>query len=690
MQQVLQSTGTTAQQVMMRECVAAYLNACHSNVDYAYSKEQVCAQTQYATNCGNYTDTGNTFANENNQGCNFTTVKTTWNCTVDSTLYDADLAPGIDLKVGSTAVFTYIVHNTGDTALKNVALVDDRIATVTYVSGDTNNNGLLDTNEAWTYKAQETVAAGSIKNTGTVTAVDAVGGVSSVTAHDDAWYTGFSTNTAKASLGDRVWEDNNFNGVQDAGEAGIAGVKLTLKGAGTDGVFGTADDTSAVTTTSATGNYEFNNLTAGKYQVVVGSTTGYTVTKQNQGSNDAIDSDIDASGASAVITLAAGEHNLTVDAGLYRKASVGDKVWEDWNHNWVQDAGEGGIGGIKVSLLSATGTVLATTTTNANGNYLFSNLDPGSYLLQFDKGGVIFNNSHWGGSYNMSDWKWAPKDSGANDAIDSDVAGDGVATTNVTKTSVFTLVSGQVDLNKDAGITPLVIDLDGDGIHTVSRFEATGSFDLFGNGAAVKSGWISSGDAFLAVDRNGNGKIDSINELFGGNARGDGYAKLASFDSNGDGVVDSRDVDFAKLLVWQDVNGNHQTDAGELRTLAQAGIASLAVAHTDSFTLDAQGNILGESSAVTRADGSAVGMTDVYFNVSAADADAAGVKLPTMAELLGNDNALDNVVGCAVQPTSMAQPAAVAAEGCGGDASEALRRLAALTCDGHHAAQAAA
>ncbi|MFO1194041.1 MAG: hypothetical protein U1F00_18055 [Rhodoferax sp.] len=68
-------------------------NACHTNVDYSYSKEQVCAQTKYAINCGSYTTTCNAFQNENNLT---TTTKTTWNCTVDSTLYDVDAAPGLE------------------------------------------------------------------------------------------------------------------------------------------------------------------------------------------------------------------------------------------------------------------------------------------------------------------------------------------------------------------------------------------------------------------------------------------------------------------------------------------------------------------------------------------------------------------------------------------------------------------
>ena len=168
--------------------------------------------------------------------------------------------------------------------------------------------------------------------------------------------------------------------------------------------------------------------------------------------------------------------------------------------------------------------------------------------------------------------------------------------------------------------SPIALDLDGNGIQTAALIDSKGQFDL-GSGKAVDSGWLSSGDAFLAVDCNTNGKIDNLSELFGGN-KGDGFAKLASYDANHDGVVNAADADFAKLLVWQDLNGNHQTDAGELRTLAQAGIASLTVAYTDQ-SVNQLGNVLGETSSAIRSDGSAVTMTDVYFNVASGDSAAA-------------------------------------------------------------------
>ena len=122
----------------------------------------------------------------------------------------------------------------------------------------------------------------------------------------------------------------------------------------------------------------------------------------------------------------------------------------------------------------------ATITTNSAGNYLFSSLDPGDYYLVFDKANVMHYNATYGASYNMSTWKWAMKDTGPDDAKDSDVTGNGVATTDVTSTSKINLVSGENDMPWDAGITLIAIDLNGDGIHSVSRQDSKGTFDLCG------------------------------------------------------------------------------------------------------------------------------------------------------------------------------------------------------------------
>ncbi|MRW93681.1 hypothetical protein GJ699_27170 [Duganella sp. FT80W] len=436
-----------------------------------------------------------------------------------------------------------------------------------------------------------------------------------------------------ASIGDRVWEDSNYNGVQDSGEKGVDGVTIKLYDATTGAL-------KATTVTHDGGQYLFDDLQAGSYKVEVTNGSGWYFTKSGQGS-DATDSDITSvsgsTGKTGAITLAAGQNITTEDAGIYRKASLGDKVWRDANHNGIQDSGEEGIGGISVSLYDATTgkQVGSTIKTDANGNYKFSDLNPGQYYLQFDKTNVSVYFASDKSTVNMNNWKWGVQNVGSNDQIDSDVAGDGKSYVNVTKTGTITLTSGKNDMSWDATITPIAIDLNGDGIHTIARQDMTGSFDLLGSGKAIQSGWLSGSDGFLAIDTNGNGQIDDISELFGGVSKGSGFAKLASYDSNHDGLVDANDAQFASLLIWQDANSNGKTDAGELMTLAKAGITSLNVSYTELPFVDANNNLHLERSSVTLANGGSADMTDVYFNVDAADAAAAGITTPTIAELVG-------------------------------------------------------
>jgi hypothetical protein len=162
-------------------------------------------------------------------------------------------------------------------------------------------------------------------------------------------------------------------------------------------------------------------------------------------------------------------------------------------------------------------------------------------------------------------------------------------------------------------VSPIAIDLNGDGIKTVS-IDAGVTFDLLNTGSAVNVGWLSGNDGFLAIDKNQNGIIDDRSELFGG-AVGEGFAQLASFDSNGDGQVNSQDSLFGDLGIWQDANINGKTEAGELKSLAAANIASLNVAYTQQSILDTNGNILGEKSTALDGNGKSLDMVDVYFRV---------------------------------------------------------------------------
>ncbi len=160
-------------------------------------------------------------------------------------------------------------------------------------------------------------------------------------------------------------------------------------------------------------------------------------------------------------------------------------------------------------------------------------------------------------------------------------------------------------------VSPLVLDLGGDGVRTLSLEESTGKFDLLNTGHSIDSGWLSPEDGFLAIDTNHNGRVDDRSELFGGGL-GEGFARLATFDTNHDGQVNAQDLQFNDLLVWQDRNGNHRTDAGELRSLIDAGVASLSISYT--FKPEEQkGNWLYEQGSAILANGASIAMVDAYF-----------------------------------------------------------------------------
>lgn len=159
---------------------------------------------------------------------------------------------------------------------------------------------------------------------------------------------------------------------------------------------------------------------------------------------------------------------------------------------------------------------------------------------------------------------------------------------------------------------PLALDLDGDGLETVGiTADQPILFDHNGDGIKTGTGWVAGDDALLVLDRNGNGSIDNGSELFGvdtvlsnGENAASGFAALADLDSNHDGQFSSLDTQYAQVQIWRDLDQDGISDAGELQTLAEAGIASLNLSSTASTTNLGNGNLQSAIGTYTKTDGS--------------------------------------------------------------------------------------
>lgn len=236
------------------------------------------------------------------------------------------------------------------------------------------------------------------------------------------------TITGPASLGDRVWKDDNSDGIQNNGEVGVAGVTLAL--------LNSSGTVIATTTTDAMGMYKFANLAPGNYSVRVTPPANYSLSAKDQGGDDNADSDFDqTSYTTGSYTLVAGQNRTDVDAGLKfsqpSTASVGDRVWLDTDADGVQDANEPGVSNVLVTLYNSSNTAIRSTFTNVSGNYIFTDVAPGSYTVGFSlPPGMVFS----------------PNTGAVSVATNSD------AVPSTGKSAAFTVVAGDQITYVDAGI----------------------------------------------------------------------------------------------------------------------------------------------------------------------------------------------------------------------------------------------
>lgn len=182
------------------------------------------------------------------------------------------------------------------------------------------------------------------------------------------------------TIGDRVWEDRNGNGIQDPGEPGVEGVYVALKQ-------GEAGEIHRVAT-DANGNYQFTGVEPGQYSITFHSLpVNARFTTQYSGEDPTIDSNADGlTGNTEEFEVAANQNRTDIDAGIFYlpNTSVGDRVWYDTDGNGVQDDGEPGVPGITVVLYDRNGNELQRQRTDRDGRYLFEDLPPTNYVIGFE------------------------------------------------------------------------------------------------------------------------------------------------------------------------------------------------------------------------------------------------------------------------------------------------------------------
>jgi uncharacterized repeat protein (TIGR01451 family) len=378
------------------------------------------------------------------------------------TLNDSQASVTVSAPAGTASLGDKVWFDTNSNGIQDsgeapapgvsVQLLDSTGTLITGRTGTTDTNGMygfsglnagtysvkFGTLAGFGYTSQNANANGSETTDSDANATTGISDAVTLTAGEnnpnvDAGLVSTAPPAGTASLGDKVWIDNNNNGIQDGGDTAAVGVSAALYDAtGTNPVGQT-------TVTDAAGMYGFTGLNAGTYTVKFGKLSGYTYTTQNAAAGtDATDSDANTtSGISDPVTIAVGENNPTVDAGLVlvaggTTASVGDTVWLDANRDGIFNAGEQGYAGLTVTLYDAAGArVGQPTTTNTQGQYLFSNLAAGNYSVTFSPAtGYSFTNGS----------------AGTDSSVDSD------ADPVTGRTTLFALTDGQALRTIDAGL----------------------------------------------------------------------------------------------------------------------------------------------------------------------------------------------------------------------------------------------
>ena len=167
--------------------------------------------------------------------------------------------------------------------------------------------------------------------------------------------------------------------------------------------------------------------------------------------------------------------------------------------------------------------------------------------------------------------------------------------------------------------SPVIVDVAGNNVHLTNALNGV-QFDLTGDGIPEQLPWTNAGsdDAWLCLDRDGNGTIDSGVELFGNfspqppSTQPNGFLALSVYDEplnggNDDGIIDAQDTIYSALRLWQDDNHDGVSQPSEMKTLPAVGVTAFDLLYKNSHKTDEHGNVFRLRAKVYGAAGAHVG-----------------------------------------------------------------------------------
>lgn len=174
----------------------------------------------------------------------------------------------------------------------------------------------------------------------------------------------------------------------------------------------------------------------------------------------------------------------------------------------------------------------------------------------------------------------------------------------------------------DSIASPLVVDLKGRAVQLSSPAKGV-KFDILGDGSKRQISWpVLPSTAFIALDRNKNGNIDSVAELFGNNTVGpdgqkaaNGFEALKKYDLNKDNVIDEKDAVYSQLVLWFDLNRNGRAEPGELKGLRESSLLAIDLDYLHGFEVDQYGNQTRERSAAQFVGDVLRMVFDIWFKI---------------------------------------------------------------------------